>query len=215
MEVGKQIKEGLLTQNPVAVQYLGMCSALAITTSLFNGIGMGLCVIGVLTLSNVCISAVRKYIPDKIRLVCFAVIAATLVTVVDLLLQAYFSELAGNLEIFLPLMVMDGLLLDRAESYAGRNAVAASAIDGLCRGLGYALVLVVVSILREFLGKGSFGVGLLNGGKGIQVYPAEFAAGGMLLPVGGFLTLACVIAGVRYIRNRPKRSKKKEGVSKG
>lgn len=209
MDFKKQLKEGLITQNPVTVQLLGMCSTMAITTSLFNGLGMGLSVLVILTMSNIFISALRKIIPNKIRIACFIVVIATFVTVVDLFLQAYLEELAANLGVFIPLIVVNCIILARAESFCYKNSVAASAVDGICQGLGYTIVLVIMCLIREFIGKGSFGGGILNGGKGIQVFPAEFAVGGMALPVGGFLTLACVIAAMQYFLNRAKKNGKK------
>lgn len=209
MDFKKQLKEGLITQNPVTVQLLGMCSTMAITTSLFNGLGMGLSVLVILTMSNIFISALRKVIPNKIRIACFIVVIATFVTVVDLFLQAYLEELAANLGVFIPLIVVNCIILARAESFCYKNSVPAAAVDGICQGLGYTMVLVIMCVIREFLGKGSFGGGILNGGKGIQIFPTEFAISGMAQPVGGFLTLACVIAAMQYFLNRAKKNGKK------
>lgn len=216
MDFKKQFKEGLITQNPVTVQLLGMCSTMAITISLFNGIGMGLSVLVILTMSNIFISALRNIIPNKIRIACFIVVIATFVTIVDLCLQAFLSDLSENLGVFLPLIVVNCIILARAESFCYKNGVAASAVDGICQGLGYTMVLVIMSVVREFLGKGTFGAGILNGGKGIQIFPEHFAVSGMALPVGGFLTLACVIAAMQYFLNKSKNknSDKKEEVEK-
>jgi len=206
LNLSKQLKEGLITCNPVTVQRLGMCSALAITTSLFNGIGMGLSVLVILALSNTFISALRKVIPGKIRIACFIVVIATFVTVVDLCLQAFFPDLAENLGVFIPLIVVNCIILGRAESFASQNGIAASMIDGICQGIGYTAVLLIMCVIREFLGKGSFGGGILGeNGEGIPIFPRRFAALGMALPVGGFLTLACVIAAVQYFRDRAKK----------
>ena len=214
MNIGKQLKEGLITQNPVTVQLLGMCSTMAITTSFFNGLGMGLSVIVILTLSNIFIAALRKLIPNKIRIACFIVIIATFVTIMDLLLEAYVHDLAESLGVFLPLIVVNWIVLGRAEGFASRNSVAASAVDGISQGLGYTVILILMSVIREFLGSGTFGGGLqfLNEGKGIQIIPSEFVISGMLRPVGGFLTLAVIIAAMQYFMNR---SKEKKGVAKG
>ncbi|MDE6107825.1 MAG: electron transport complex subunit RsxE [Oscillospiraceae bacterium] len=214
MDFKKQFKEGLITQNPVTVQLLGMCSTMAITISLFNGIGMGLSVLVILTLSNIFISALRNIIPNKIRIACFIVVIATFVTIVDLSLQAFLPDLSENLGVFLPLIVVNCIILARAESFCYKNGVAASAVDGICQGLGYTLVLVIMCVIREFLGKGTFGGGILNGGKGIQVFPTHFAVSGMALPVGGFLTLACVIAAMQYFLNKGKKNEKKDEVEK-
>ena len=204
----KQLKEGLLTQNPVLVQLLGMCSTMAITISLSNGLGMGVSVLIILTLSNIIISALRKVIPDKIRIAAYVVVIAGFVTMVDLLLQAYLPDIAESLGVFIPLIVVNCIILARAESFASKNGVLASAVDGICQGLGYTLVLVVMSVIREFLGSGTFGSGVLNGGAGIRIFPADYGALMMVLPVGGFLTLGCLIALMQWVQSR---SKKKKG----
>ncbi len=216
MDFKKQFKEGLITQNPVTVQLLGMCSTMAITISLFNGIGMGISVLVILTLSNIFISALRNIIPNKIRIACFIVFIATFVTIVDLCLQAWLPDLAENLGVFIPLIVVNCIILARAESFCYKNGVAASAVDGICQGLGYTLILVIMSVVRELLGKGTFGGGLLNGGDGIRVFPEHFAIASLARPVGGFLTLACVIAAMQYFlsKSKNKQTEKKEEVEK-
>ena len=215
MNVKQQFKEGLITQNPVTVQLLGMCSVMAITTSLFNGVGMGISVLVILTLSNIFIAALRKIIPNKIRIACFIVVIATFVTVVDLFLKAYLKELSASLGVFIPLIVVNCIILGRAESFASKNSIAASALDGVFQGLGYTVILIIMCVVREFLGGGTFGGGLLGeGAKGITVFPAEFAIAGLSRPVGGFLTLACVIAAMQYFLNNPKKAEKKEEVAK-
>lgn len=199
MNVKQQFKEGLITQNPVLIQLLGMCSVLAITTTLFNGLGMGISVLIILTCSNVVISLLRNIIPSKIRIACFIVVIATFVTLVDLLLQAYVPALAEGLGVFIPLIVVNCIILGRAEAYASKNGVAASAMDGIMQGLGYTVVLVIMCVIREFLGNGTFGGGLLGvEGAGIRILPEGIPALGMILPVGGFLTLAVVIAAMQY-----------------
>ena len=162
MNLGKQFKEGLLTQNPVLVQVLGMCSTMAITTSFFNGIGMGVAVTVILTLSNVIISAMRKIIPDKIRIAMFIVVIAGFVTCVDLLIQAFVPDLANSLGVFIPLIVVNCIILGRAEAFSYKNGVAASFFDGIFQGIGYTVVLLVMCIIREFLGAGTFGGGILG-----------------------------------------------------
>lgn len=214
MDFKRQLKEGLITQNPVTVQLLGMCSTMAITTSLFNGIGMGISVLVILTLSNIFIAALRKVIPNKIRIACFIVVIATFVTVVDLILKAYVQSLSESLGVFIPLIVVNCIILGRAESFCYKNSVAASAVDGVCQGLGYTMILVIMCVIREFLGNGTFGGGLLNGGNGISLFPSEFAVAGLARPVGGFLVLACVIAAMQYLLSRPKKAEKKEEVAK-
>ncbi|HJB57347.1 MAG TPA: electron transport complex subunit E [Candidatus Flavonifractor intestinipullorum] len=215
MNIKQQFKEGLITQNPVTVQLLGMCSTMAITTTLFNGIGMGLSVLVILTLSNIIISMLRKIIPDKVRIACFIVVIAGFVTIVDLALKAYLPDLSSSLGLFIPLIVVNCIILARAEGFCYKNGVAASAIDGIAQGLGYTIILVIMCVVREFLGNGTFGGGILNGGDGIRILPEGIPALGMILPVGGFLTLACVIAAMQYFLNRPKKNaEKREEVSK-
>ncbi len=194
MNFGKQLKEGLLTQNPVLVQLLGMCSTLAITTSISNGLGMGVSVMIILTCSNVVISLLRKIIPDQIRIAAYIVVIAGFVTMVDLLLQAYFQDIAESLGVFIPLIVVNCIILARAESFASKNKVLPSAVDGICQGIGYTLVLLVMSAIREFMGSGAL--------AGNQIFPAEYGAMMMVLPVGGFLTLGCLIALMQWAQDK-------------
>ena len=212
MNFKKQFKEGLLTKNPVTVQLLGMCSTLAITTSLFNGLGMGLAVTVILICSNVLISALRKVIPSQIRIAAYIVIIAGFVTIVDLILQAYLQDLSESLGVFIPLIVVNCIILGRAEAFASKNGVLASAVDGLCQGIGYTVALVIVCVIREFLGSGTFGGGLLNNGEGIRIIPEGYPAMQMVMPVGGFLVLGCVIAGSQWLMKRMQTKKSKEGA---
>ncbi len=215
MNFKNQFKEGLLTKNPVLVQLLGMCSTLAITTSLFNGIGMGISVTVILICSNVLISALRKVIPSQIRIAAYIVIIAGFVTIVDLLLQAFLPELSESLGVFIPLIVVNCIILGRAEAFASKNGVLASAADGLCQGIGYTVALVVVCVIRELLGAGTFGGGLLNGGEGIRIIPEGYPAMQLVMPVGGFLTLGCVIAGSQWlVKKLEQRQRSKEGAKK-
>ena len=208
MNVKKQFREGLITNNPVLVQLLGMCSTMAITTTLFNGIGMGISVIIILTCSNIVISLVRKLIPDQIRIACYIVVVAGFVTIVDLLLQAYLPSLSESLGVFIPLIVVNCIILARAEAFASKNGVVASALDGIFQGVGYTLVLIVMCIIREFLGNGTFGGGLLGQeGAGIRILPEGAAATFLVLPVGGFLTLGCLIALMQYLLRKSEEKK--------
>ena len=208
MNIGKQFKEGLLTNNPVLVQMLGLCSTMAISTSFMNGLGMGVSVIIILTLSNIVISAIRKIVPDKIRIAMFIVVIAGFVTCVDLLLQAFVPAVAASLGVFIPLIVVNCIILGRAESFSYKNGIAASAVDGICQGIGYTAVLLIMSIIREFLGAGTFGGGLLGAeAKGIQIIPSQFPVGMLTLPVGGFLMLGALIAAMQWALSRPKKSK--------
>ena len=215
MNIGKMFKEGLLTKNPVFVQLLGMCSTLAITTSLFNGIGMGVSVTIILICSNVLISALRKVIPSQIRIAAYITIIAGFVTVVDLLMQAFLPDLSESLGVFIPLIVVNCMILGRAEAFASKIGVLASALDGLFQGIGYTVALVVVCVIRELLGAGTFGGGLLNGGEGIRIIPEGYPAMQMVMPVGGFLTLGFVIAGFQWLMKQIRaKEAKKEAAAK-
>ena len=214
MNFSKQFREGLLTKNPVLVQLLGMCSTLAITTSLFNGLGMGVAATIILICSNVMISALRKVTPSQIRIAAYIVIIAGFVTIIDLLLQAYIPALSESLGVFIPLIVVNCIILGRAEAFASKNGVVASAVDGLCQGIGYTVALVIVCIIRELLGAGTFGGGLLNGGEGIRIIPEGYPAMQMVMPVGGFLVLGFVIAGSQFLmRKLENRKKDKEAAN--
>ena len=191
MNFGKQLKEGLITQNPVLVQVLGMCSTMAITTSFFNGLGMGVSVLIILTLSNIFISLLRKIIPNEVRIACYIVVIAGFVTCVDLLLKAFVPALSNSLGVFIPLIVVNCIILGRAEGFASKNGVGASAVDGICQGIGYTVVLVIMCTVRELLGAGTL--------MGIQIMPASYTPALMLvLPVGGFLCLGTLIAVMQW-----------------
>ena len=213
MNFKKQLKEGLLTKNPVTVQLLGMCSTMAITTSLFNGLGMGLAVTIILTCSNILISALRKVIPNEIRIAAYVVIIAGFVTIVDQCLQAFLPALSENLGVFIPLIVVNCIILGRAEAFASKNGVLASALDGITQGIGYTVALSIMCIIRELLGSGTFGGGILNGGEGITIIPQPFPAMHLIMPVGGFLVLGCVIAASQWLMEhmeQQEKNKKKE-----
>ena len=214
MNFKKQFKEGLLTKNPVTVQLLGMCSTLAITTSLFNGLGMGLAVTIITICSNVLISALRKVIPSQIRIAAYITIIAGFVTVVDLVLKAFIPALSASLGVFIPLIVVNCIVLGRAEAFASKNGVLASAVDGICQGIGYTVALIIVCVIRELLGSGTFGGGLLGpGGAGIRIIPEQFPAMQIVMPVGGFLVLGFVLAGSQWLmKYMDNKSKKKEGA---
>lgn len=199
MNIGKQLKDGFLTQNPVLVQLLGMCSTLAITTTVSNGIGMGLSVTIILTLSNIFISLLRRIIPEQVRIACYIVVIAGFVTMIDLLLQAFFPDIAESLGVFIPLIVVNCIILARAESFASKSKPLPAAIDGICQGLGYTMILLVMSAIRELLGAGTL--------NGVRVFPAEYAANILILPVGGFLTLGCLIALMQWIQRKVKGGK--------
>ena len=206
---------------PVLDQFIGMSGAgslvvgsnMAITTSFFNGLGMGVSVLIILTLSNIFIALLRKIIPNEVRIACFIVVIAGFVTCVDLLLKAFVPALSNSLGVFIPLIVVNCIILGRAEAFASKNTVGASTVDGICQGIGYTIVLIIMCVFRELLGSGKFGGGLLGGGglgsaPGITIFPEEFGIKLLTLPVGGFLTLGALIALMQWAL--AKSEKKKE-----
>ena len=204
-------KNGFIKENPVFGLYLGMCSSLAISGTLDNAIGMGACVIAVLIASNVIISVIRKIIPDEIRIPVYIVIIASLVTLVEMVVQAFMPQLYDSLGVFLGLIVVNCIILGRAEAFASKNGVVASAIDGLGMGLGYTFALLLISVSREFLS--TAGLTLSNPFTNTEIFSFTIAA---LEPytislfsasVGAFLTFACFAAIFTVLRNR---SQKKE-----
>lgn len=221
MNIKKQFKEGLITNNPVLVQLIGMCATMAITTSLFNGVGMGLSVLIILTCCNVVVSAIRKVIPNEIRLAIFVVVIAGFVTIVDLLLQAFVPALSEALGVFIPLIVVNCIIIGRAEAFCQKNTIGASFFDGIFQGLGYTIVLIVMCLIRELLGFGTIGGGLLDPvrgltldgtGSGFAVFGADFQGAMVLtMPFGGFLTLGCLIALMQYALRKSAEKKEKEG----
>ena len=209
MNIKPQFKEGLITNNPVLAQQIGMCATMAITTSLFNGVGMGLSVLIILTCCNLVISAIRKIIPDEIRLAIFVVVIAGFVTIVDLLLQAFIPALSDALGVFIPLIVVNCIIIGRAEAFCQKSPIGPSFFDGIFQGLGYTCVLIIMCVVRELLGSGTFGGGLrdiangfrftLDGpGAGSQIVNPEYGATILVLPFGGFLTLGVLIAVMQY-----------------
>ena len=191
-EVIKQFKNGIWYQNPTLVLLLGMCPTLATSTSLSNALGMGASVTIVLICSNLAISSLRNLIPDQIRIASYIVIIASFVTAVDLVLQAFFPALSASIGIFIPLIVVNCIILARAEAFASKNAPFLSFIDGISSGLGFTLALTVMSTIREILGNGSiFGYDITFG----VFKPAML----IVMPAGGFLVLGFVIAAMQRI----------------
>ena len=186
MSFGKNLKEGLFTDTPVLVQLIGLCPTLATTTSITNGIGMGLSATAVLICSNIVISLLRKIIPNKVRIAAYITVIAGFVTMVDLLLQAFIPSLSASLGTFIPLIVVNCIILGRAEAFASKNSVGKSALDGICMGLGFTFALICMSVVRELLGAGTIGGGAIT----VFSQPATI----MILPAGAFLTLGCIIA---------------------
>lgn len=203
-KLGKTFMNGILTENPTFVLLLGMCPTLAVTTGVVNAIGMGLSTMAVLICSNVVISLLRKFIPDKIRIAAYIVIIAGFVTIVQMLLNAYAPALAGSLGIYIPLIVVNCIILGRAEAFASKNTVLTSAFDGFGMGLGFTLALTLIASVREILGAGTF-AGISLFGAGYQ--PVSI----MILPPGAFLTLGILLAVIQMITYKKKH---KEGEEK-
>ena len=191
---------GLIKENPTFVLMLGMCPTLAVTTGVVNGIGMGLSTTAVLICSNIVISMLRKFIPNKIRIASYIVIVAGFVTVVEMLLKAYLPSLSQSLGIYIPLIVVNCIILGRAEAFASKNGVVSSLFDGLGMGLGFTAALTLIASVREILGAGTF-AGISLFGEGFQ--PASV----MILPPGAFLTLGILIAIINSISKKAKKSK--------
>ena len=189
---------GLFKENPTLVLFLGMCPTLAVTTAAVNGIGMGFSTMLVLVFSNIFISLLRKFIPDKVRIAAYVVVIASFVTVVEMLLDAYFPAISKALGIYIPLIVVNCIILGRAEAFASKNGVFQSAIDGLGMGLGFTMALFVLGSVREILGAGTF-FGLPLFGTNFQ--PMTI----MILPPGAFLTLGIVVMIKNIISSRKKK----------
>ena len=177
---------GIITENPTFRLVLGMCPTLAVTTAAINGVGMGLAATMVLIGSNVFISLLRNIIPDKVRIPCFIVVICSFVTIVQMLMQAYVQDLYASLGMFIPLIVVNCIILARAEAFACKNGVLASAIDGLGMGLGFTLSLTIIASIRELIGSGKiFGIDVFGGGYEPMLL--------MILPAGGFITLGLLL----------------------
>lgn len=186
MKVKDQFKEGLFSNNPVLVQLIGLCSILAISVTSIGALGMGLSMMLVLTLSNVVISLLRNFIPNEIRIPSFIIVIASFVTMLEMFLEAYVPTVYEALGIFLPLIVVNCIILGRAEAFASKNTVGASFLDGIANGLGYTWVIVAISIIREFFGSGTF--------FGNQIYPEEFTIPFFQQPPSSFIILGIFIA---------------------
>ena len=216
--------KGLIKENPVLVLLLGTCPTLATTTSVISAIAMGLAATAVLVCSNMVISALRNIIPDKVRIPCYIVVIAGFVTIVDLLLQAFVPALSEALGVFIPLIVVNCIIIGRAEAFCQKNTVAASFFDGIFQGLGYTVVLIIMCLIRELLGFGTIGGGLIDAakgltldgtGSGIAVFGANYQ-GAMILtmPFGGFLTLGVLIAVMQYALKKSADKKAKKEAEK-
>lgn len=190
----KQLREGLLDNNPTLVQLLGMCPTLATTTSVENAFGMGMAATAVLICSNLFISLLRKFIPKQVRIAAYIVIISGFVTAVELLMRAYFYSLYQALGLFIPLIVVNCIILARAEAFASKNPPLPSIIDGVGMGLGFTFALCLIAVVRELLGAGTL--------LGLQIMPKAYPPMVIfVLPAGAFLTLGFIIAAVQKIRN--------------
>ena len=198
----ERLYNGIVKENPVFVLMLGMCPTLAVTTSAINGVGMGLSSLVVLAISNLVISLLRKIIPDEVRLPAFIVVVASFVTVVELLMEAYMQSLYGALGIYIPLIVVNCIILGRAEAYASKNPPLPSLFDGIGMGLGFAIGLTIIGAIRELLGNGSiFGVSI----PGYE--PMAF----FIRAPGAFLVLAVLIAIMNAVGIKNRANKMTEG----
>ena len=204
----KQLKNGILDQNPTLVQLLGMCPTLATTTSLDNAFGMGMAATAVLICSNVFISLLRKFIPKQVRIAAYIVIVSGFVTAVELLMRTYLNALYQSLGLFIPLIVVNCIILARAEAFASKNPPLPSAMDGLSMGLGFTLALCILGAVRELLGSGS----LLGHRILPQAYPDMVI---FILPAGAFLTLGFTIAAVQKIKATAAEKKQAKAAEAG
>ena len=190
----KTLTNGILKENPTFALVLGMCPTLATTTSAVNGMSMGLATLFVLVCSNVVISLLKNLIPDKVRIPAFIVVIATFVTMVQLVMQAYLPAIYDVLGLFIPLIVVNCIVLGRAEAFAAKNTVGLSALDGIGMGLGFTLSLTVLGVIREFLGAGTV--------FGLQIYSSHFAALIFVLAPGAFICLAYLMAAVNKLQKK-------------
>jgi len=188
------IYNGLVVENPTFVLLLGMCPTLGTTGSAMNGMSMGLATMGVLICSNIVISAIKSLVPDKVRIPAFIVVIATFVTLLQMMMQAYLPELNASLGLFIPLIVVNCIVLGRAEAYASRHLVIDSAFDGIGIGLGFTVALTLLGAVREILGTGCV--------FGAQVYPETYGSLVFVLAPGAFIALGFLVALFNYIRNR-------------
>lgn len=193
----KLLKNGIIDENPTFVQVIGMCPTLAVTSSAINGIGMGLSTAAVLICANLFISLLRKIIPDKVRIPCFIVVIAAFVTVIEFMLKAYLPALNASLGLYIPLIVVNCLILARAEAFASKNGPISAIFDGIGMGLGFTIALGVLGLVREFIGAGTL--------FDYTVLPAAFPRTLLfVMAPGAFFTLGCLMAALNYFRNKKK-----------
>ena len=197
VSLGKVFSDGIFKNNPVFVQLVGMCSVLGVSSTMQNAIGMGLSVVFVLTMSNLVVSLLRNFIKDEIRIPAFIVIIAGFVTIVQLVLRAYVPSLYKSLGIFIPLIVVNCVILARAEGFASKNGPIASIVDGLSQGLGYTLAISVLAFVRELLGAGTV--------FGKTIIPAEYTIGFLQQPASSFIVLGLLFAAYAAYTNKKER----------
>jgi len=190
----KEFTKGIFRENPIFVIVLGLCPTLAVSTSLDNAVGMGVAATFVLVFSNLIIAAIRKIVPDKIRIPCFIVVIASFVTVVELLMAAYAPSLAKRLGIFVPLIVVNCIIMGRAEAFASKNKILPSVLDGLGMGLGFTLALCIIAFIREMLGSGKF--------YGREIFSWYEPINLLVLAPGALLTLGMLIAIANAVKSR-------------
>lgn len=213
----KIVANGIFASNPVFRLVLGMCPTLAISTSAFNGLGMGVAATVVLVCSNALVSLLRKVIPDKVRIPAYVLIIATFVTLVEMLLRKFVPALYDALGIYLPLIVVNCIILARAEAFASTNKVGDSILDGLGMGLGFTLALLLLGVIREFLGSGTFFVGSFGDAEfGVTLGDMpDYAMSVFVMPAGGFLTLGLVMAAINAISDRAEKKREAEHEEAG
>jgi electron transport complex protein RnfE len=200
MKLSKVLIDGIFKNNPILIQLIGLCSVLAVTTTVVNSFSMGMAVIFVAAMSNTVVSAIRKITPDKIRIPIFIVVIATFVTIVQMVLNAYALSIYNALGIFLPLIVVNCLILGRAEGFAYKNKILPSLVDGIGAGIGYTLSVLIMGLIREIFGSGTL---LAGTAMEIQVLPDFIPKIGVLVaPAGAFITLGFLIAVFKYFVNK-------------
>ena len=189
----EQIKKGVIDDNPVFAQAIGLCPVMAVTTSAINGVAMGAAATVVLVSSNILISLLRKFIPEQVRIPIFIVVIAAFTSMVEMMLRAYFPAINAALGIYIPLIAVNCIIFSRSESFAYKNGLVDSAFDGLGMGLGFTAALMAIGVIREFLGAGAIF------GHEFTFMPQTIA---IILPPGGFIVMACIIAGINYAKER-------------
>jgi electron transport complex protein RnfE len=194
------LTKGFFKENPTLILVLGCCPTLAVTTSVTNALGMGAATTFVLLMSNIIISALKNVIPDKVRIPSYIVIIATFVSMIDLLIQGFLPSLSASLGVFIPLIVVNCIVLGRAEAFANKNTVFDSMLDGLGMGIGFTIALTLIGGIREILGSGSF--------LGYQFIPSEYNMLIFVLAPGAFIVFGFVMAAVRYFVNKSEEKKK-------